>query len=102
MKKEMTDHRLHSDYVRVLYDEAIHLNIGNANSKHKSYTTKPISSEQQSQINENKEVLAYNAEEGQKYFEKLTDILEDVDLIHRYIRMCAHASELESMTTQED
>jgi hypothetical protein len=34
-KKEMGEHRLHSDYVRVLYDEAVELNVASSNHKRK-------------------------------------------------------------------
>jgi len=38
MKKDKLDHRLHSDYIRVLYDDGIELNIGNVHKKKKKHT----------------------------------------------------------------
>ena len=67
-----SEHRLFSDYIRVLYDDGIERGI-------KASTTKKVNP---------------NLSETQKRFDKLSDILEDVEKVHKAISACATEEEL--------
>jgi hypothetical protein len=66
---------LFSDYIRVLYDDGIERGI-------KASTTKKVNP---------------NLTETQKRFDKLSDIMEDVEKVHKAISACASEEELNQL-----
>lgn len=67
---ERKDHRLHSEYVKILYDEGQELNIASSSKK------------RQKTENQDDAVKLNRV----RLFEKLSEILEDVEIIHKVIR----------------
>lgn len=46
--------------------------------------------------------ISYNHNDGQKLFDRLSDILEEVENVHRYIRYCASKEEVNDIRKNED
>lgn len=75
-----------------MYDDSITLHMGVIGKKNSS----------KSQLLELDDPLSYFMQSGQALQDRLHEILDDVETIHKAIKMCVTSEELDSIESQED
>lgn len=86
LKKSREEHRLYSETVKLMYDDGLNLNISLPKKKAKLVDELDLSDPKN-----------YFIQNGPALYDKLNDILEDVDLVHKVIKQCITEEELQKV-----